>query len=158
VVFNDTVDIISASNLIVLLKVGFALKLLNFKIRLRCLLPNTADFLKLDFNLKLLSRIICQFDNLLCIVVKAKVEHFLKRELIRVLIELFLYLKLKFLPMSLTHSLITKINNEWHSSSELINLIFHVLKDSPLADFLIKVFNLLLEFDSAIIHIVHSEL
>ena len=78
VVFNDTVDIISASNLIVLLKVSLALKLLNFKICLRCLLPNTADFLKLDFNLKLLSRIICQFDDLLSIVVKAKIEHFLK--------------------------------------------------------------------------------
>jgi len=59
VIFNDLVNVFGAHNLVVVFIVGLALQLLDFKVGDGIILPNTSDIFELDFNLELLSGIVC---------------------------------------------------------------------------------------------------
>jgi hypothetical protein len=60
--------------------------------------------------------------------------------------------------MALSHRLITQVGDKWHGGSELVDFVFQVLVDAPLADFLLERLNLLLEFYGSIVHVVNSQL
>lgn len=78
VVFDNLIHILSAHDLVVVLVVSLALKLLYFKVSNRIILPDASDFLELDFDLKLFSCIISKFVDLLTVVVKAELEDLLE--------------------------------------------------------------------------------
>jgi hypothetical protein len=158
VVFDNLIHILSAHDLVVVLVVGLALKLLNFKVGNRIIFPDASNLLELDFDLKLFAGVISKLVNLLTMVVKAELEDLLEGEFGGVLVELLLYLKLEFHPMTLTHCLVSEVGNEWHGCVELVNLILKEVEDAPLANFLLKSLDLLLEFDGVVIHVFDLKL
>jgi len=117
-----------------------------------------ANLLELDFDLKLFSCIISQLRNLLSVIVESEIKDLFKGKLGAFLIKLFFNFEFKLLPMTLTDSIISKISNQGHGCSELINLILKVLVDTPLSDLLVKALNLLLEFNSSVIHVINLQL
>jgi hypothetical protein len=157
-VFDELHNILSGSNHVEFLVISLRIFLVNVKVGFGVMIPCLIDVVEFSLDLQLFESVVSELQDLLFVLEEVESQSLLEREFITGFIEVILDLESEFLPMSFSHEVLFKGENERHSELELVDVIFEVFENLPVLDFFVQASALLLVLNGLVFHHIYFEI